>query len=99
MTFAGRRIGPNGIAPKQEAIQALLDYPTPKSKTELRRLSGLAIQLSSWYPSLTQRLTRLRGAIRRPHFAWEDAEEKELNDLKEFIAKETGTNKPFNPKL
>lgn len=38
--FPGHRINADGIQPTQEKIQAVLDAPEPKSKTQLQSILG-----------------------------------------------------------
>ncbi len=97
VVLAGKRIGSRGIAPKEETMEAFRAIPSLTTTSEVRMISGMAVQLSAWYPSLSTKTRKLRTAMLGAVFDWTTEMETELNGLKEFMST-TPILQPFNLK-
>ena len=61
--FIGHQVDKDGLKPLNSRISAVLDYPIPKNITELRRLLGMANQLSKYSTELAAAAAPLRDLL------------------------------------
>ena len=88
VTFLGHHISASGIAPLDDRIKAIRDYPEPASFRQLRQFHGLANFYRRFIPGcarLMQPLTDLlRGKAKKFHFP--EPARKAFAEFKEAIA-------------
>ncbi|GBN97676.1 Transposon Tf2-8 polyprotein [Araneus ventricosus] len=61
--YVGQIISKSGIKPDPDHIKAIVEMPTPKSKTEVRRLLGMINFLSKFIPNVSKVTAPLREII------------------------------------
>ena len=87
--YLGHVVGGGLRTPAETKIQAVIDFPTPKTKTEIRRLMGMSNYYSRYiknYALITEPLTKaLKGKNKRENIIWTDECEKAFNALKEKL--------------
>ena len=76
ITFAGFTITQTGIKPSKSTLQALQEFPTPKSTTDIRSWFGLVRQVA-YAHSVSEELAPLRCLLKheagkKPKFTWSD---------------------------
>lgn len=64
VTFLGYRVSSQGIQPTEEKIQAIQNYPVPKTAKELRRFLGIANFYRRLIPNAAQTQAPLNSALR-----------------------------------
>jgi len=79
--------GPITVLPCREKISALIDYPQPKTHTQLRRFLGLVNQLCSYLPGIQPVMTNLSQITSdKQMFVWLSKHTEEFNRVKEMIS-------------
>ncbi|GFT88928.1 transposon Ty3-G Gag-Pol polyprotein [Nephila pilipes] len=61
--YVGQIISKSGIKPDPDHIKAIVAMPTPKSKTEVRRLLGMVNFLSKFIPNVSKVTAPLRESF------------------------------------
>ena len=89
ITFAGFTITPSGIKPSDSTMQALKDFPTPKSTTDIRSWFGLVRQVAYAHSS-SEDLAPLRGLLKheegkKPKFTWTEQLQQAFEKSKEHV--------------
>ncbi|GBM49177.1 Transposon Ty3-G Gag-Pol polyprotein [Araneus ventricosus] len=84
--YLGHVVG-NGIrSPVEAKIQAIVNFPAPKTKTEIRRLIGMIGYYSRYikdYPKIVEPLTNaLRGKNKREQITWTPECQKAFDTIK-----------------
>ncbi|GFV92325.1 transposon Tf2-6 polyprotein [Trichonephila clavipes] len=78
----------SGIKPDPDHIKAIVEMPTPKSKTEVRRLLGMRNFLSKFIPNVSKVTAPLREIIHENvEFFGGKEQELFLVNIKELLAK------------
>ncbi|GFT10871.1 transposon Tf2-6 polyprotein [Nephila pilipes] len=86
--YIGQIISKSGIKPDPEHIKAIVAMPTPKSKTEVRRLLGIVNFLSKFIPNVSEVTAPLREIIHENvEFNWGKEQELSFVNIKELIVK------------
>ncbi|GBO18323.1 Transposon Ty3-I Gag-Pol polyprotein [Araneus ventricosus] len=84
--YFGHMLGRVCRSPAEAIIQAVLDFPTPRSKTEIRKILGMIAYYSRYienYAMLVEPLTRaLKGKTRKESIEWTEEMEKALEKKK-----------------
>ncbi|GBN54720.1 Retrovirus-related Pol polyprotein from transposon 17.6 [Araneus ventricosus] len=94
--YVGQIISKSGIKPDPDHIQAIVEMPTPKSKTEVRRLLGMINFLSKFIPNLSKVTATLREIIHENvEFNWGKEQEMSFENIKELLTK-TPISKVFS---
>ncbi|GBM50243.1 Retrovirus-related Pol polyprotein from transposon 297 [Araneus ventricosus] len=79
-------VGGGCRSPIEAKIQAVLDFPASRSKTEIRKILGMIAYYSRYienYASLVEPLTSaLRGKMRKESIVWTEEMEKSLEKVK-----------------
>ena len=84
--FAGHIIGYDGTKPDPEKIQAIQDFPAPKSITEVRSFMGLANQLGSFIPDLAQMAQPIQALTKKDTpFLWTADQEAAFKLIKKKL--------------
>ncbi|GFW76648.1 transposon Tf2-8 polyprotein [Trichonephila clavipes] len=86
--YVGEIISKSGIKPDPDQIKAIVEMPTPKSKTEVRRLLGMMNFLSKFIPNVFKVTAPLREIIHENiEFNWGKEQELSFVSIKELLAK------------
>ena len=65
VTFAGYKVPKEGVVPKEKRIQAITDFPVPKTRKDLKSFLGLAETLAHFVPDLSQNTDPMRQLLRK----------------------------------
>ncbi|GBL65032.1 Transposon Ty3-I Gag-Pol polyprotein, partial [Araneus ventricosus] len=86
--YVGQIISKSGIKPDPGHIKAIVEMPTPKSKTEVRRLLGMINFLSKFIPNVSKVTAPLREIIHENvEFNWGKEQEMSFENIKELLTK------------
>ncbi|GFT79133.1 transposon Tf2-9 polyprotein [Trichonephila clavipes] len=86
--YVGQIISKSGIKPDPDHIKAIVEMPTPKSKTEVRRLLGMVNFLSKFIPNVSKVTAPLREIIHENvEFNWGKEQKLSFVNIKELLAK------------
>lgn len=97
--FAGFIVSKDGISADPAKLQAIREFPIPKSVTELRSFLGLANQLGSFLPDLAHSTVKMRELLKKGNaFLWLDVHQAEF-DLARRLLYSAAVVKPFDPSL
>ena len=97
--FAGYVVSKDGIKPDPEKVVCLKEFPEPKDTSDLRSFLGLAQQLGSFMPDLSQSTVYMRELLKKDTvYQWTPKIQKEFEKVKELLTSEMMV-KPFDPKL
>ena len=87
--FAGYIVSGNGIKPDPTKVAAIEHYPIPQDVTELRSFLGMAQQLGSFIPDLSQATVKMRTLLKaNSEFVWSPEIQEEfqtVNANSEFV--------------
>ena len=103
ITFAGFTITSNGIKPSDSTLQALQNFPTPTSITDVRSWFGLVRQVA-YAHSVSEDLAPLRGLLKQQDgkntkFLWNEQLQQAFERSKEHITNSVREGIcTFNPK-
>ena len=89
--YLGFDVGADGIKPSLSKIKAVLEWPTPKSVTNVRSFLGLANfyrKFVRWFSEIAAPMTNLTKKDRQ--FTWTNQEENAFNGLKKGIGNCSG---------
>ena len=86
--FLGHRISAEGIRPLPDKVQAIIDYPEPTSRTQLRRFDGLVNYYRRFIPQCAQLMAPLTNLLRgnSKRLKFNDEAAAAFKRLKEAIA-------------
>ena len=97
--FAGFMVTSAGIKPDPEKTKCLREFPTPTDVTSLRSYIGLANQLGSFIPDLSQAMVKMRSLLKKDTaFVWTPEVDAEFERSKEILTSDMLV-KPFDPAL
>ena len=90
ITFAGFNVTPSGIKPSDSTLQAIREFPTPNSTTDVRSWFGLVRQVSYAY-SVSEDLAPLRCLLqheagKKPNFVWSEQLQLAFDKSKKHVA-------------
>ena len=86
--FAGFEITPDAVRPCPQFLEAILNFPTPTSITDIRSWFGLVNQVSYAFAS-AQRMSPFRALLKPgTHFNWTDELDQLFRESKQVIIKE-----------
>lgn len=89
VTFLGYKVSSHGIQPIKEKVQAIRDYPVPKTVKELRRFLGMTNFYRRFLPGAAQIQASLNALLSGPKMAGSQPvtlTEKQLQDFEECKA-------------
>jgi hypothetical protein len=85
--FLGHKIGLRSVEPRREKVQALLDFPRPANRKQLRSYLGLAGYYRKFIPHFAQITVCLNQLLRKgARFEWTSETETAFLDLKSRLA-------------
>ena len=85
--FIGHQVDKDGLKPLNSRISAILDYPTPKNITELRRFLGMVNQLSRCSTELTAAAEPLRDLLSTKNdWKWTEVHTSAIDKVKEVLS-------------
>ena len=97
--FVGYRISQNGRTPTAEKVKAILDFPLPRSVTDLRSFMGMVNQLGEFSLEIAGKAEPLRQLLKRNTvWRWDDVLTKHFEDVKACLA-EPPVLGHFDPQL
>ncbi|GBO34667.1 Transposon Tf2-6 polyprotein [Araneus ventricosus] len=86
--YVGQIISKSGIKSDPDHIKAIVEMPTPKSKTEVRRLLGMINFLPKFIPNVSKVTAPLRQIIHENvEFNWGKEQEMSFENIKELLTK------------
>lgn len=86
VTYLGHVVSENGISCDPSKIEAVKNWPTPNSKTEVRSILGLLGYYRKFIPDFAERAKPLTKLTRkRAKFSWDNDCDKSLADLKQCL--------------
>lgn len=88
LDFLGHHLSRTGIRPTEEKVQALRDFRQPETCEEVASFIGLVTYVGSFIHRVADRMVELRKATKEP-FVWKDAQQKEFDDMRQVLIKET----------
>ncbi len=65
LTFLGHTVSADGLKPDPTKINAIIDMPIPKTKTDLQRFLGMINYLAKFVPNLSQITAPLRDLLKK----------------------------------
>nr|XP_050031134.1 uncharacterized protein K02A2.6-like [Dermacentor andersoni] len=87
ISFLGHTIGNNAVRPDKQKLDAVTEMPHPTSKTELRRVMGMANYLARFVPRMAEVLQPLSSMMSsRQDFVWGPAQEAAFKKWKIFLS-------------
>ena len=84
--FLGHVISAEGVQVHQEKIQAILDWPTPRSLTELRGFFGLCSYYRRFVKGFSQLGAPLTDLTKKGAFCWTAEAQRAFDKLKEVMS-------------
>jgi len=86
-SFVGFRVNRHGIHTEEKKIQAVRDWPTPKTPTELRGFLGLAGYYRKFIPKFAHWAHLLHDLASKPksEYVWTSRNADQFKDLKEAL--------------
>lgn len=86
ISFLGHRLSPEGVAPADEKVQAILHFRAPQTKEELRSFLGLVTYVSRFIPNLATVNYPLRKLLKlETPFDWKQEHQESFDQLKRII--------------
>jgi len=91
ITFLGHHVSKNGIAPLEDRVKAIKEFPTPSNKKKLREFLGLLNFYNRFVPSAAQIMKPLTDATKGPdkQFNWTSNCQAAFEKAKVALAKAT----------
>lgn len=102
--YLGHMVGQGELSPLEAKIKAILDFPQPQSKTEIRRLIGMISYYRKYLPNISETLMPLtsltKGKERKGKIIWNENCENAFNEIKKMLTtkpvlKAPNFDKPF----
>ena len=86
--YFGRIFTPQGVEPCPKKVKSIAMLAAPKDKLELQSLLGTVNFMPTFIPYLTKKTHLMRSLLKRDvHFLWASDMQKELDTIKNEIAK------------
>ncbi|XP_049275480.1 uncharacterized protein K02A2.6-like [Rhipicephalus sanguineus] len=87
LTFLGHWLDEDGIRPDEKKVEAILKMESPKNRTELQRVLGMATYLARFVPNLSDILQPLTLLLsKKQEFAWGAPQEQAFNRWKSVLS-------------
>ena len=97
--FAGYLVTQGGVRPDPEKVESIRNFPQPTDVTSLRAYLGLANQLGSFIPDLSQSMVKMRTLLKKNTvFQWTPEIDQEFKRSKDILTS-PAVVKPFDPGL
>ena len=82
----GPQITPDGRRPTSKGIEAIINLPSPKNTTELKKFLGMVGFPREYIRNMSARTLHLPSLLKKGiRFQWDEIHEAEFNDLKQAI--------------
>ena len=86
LTFLGHTVSADGVKPDPTKINAILDMPGPKSKTDLQCFLGMINYVAQFVPNLSQTTAPLRALLKKDsHFNLQKPQLDGITELKRLV--------------
>ena len=86
LTFLGHTVSADGVKPDPTKINAILDMPVPKSKTDLQCFLGMINYVAQFVPNLSQTTAPLRALLKKDsHFNLQKPQLDGITELKRVV--------------
>ena len=86
INILGHVIGNGEIKPNSERLETLMNYPTPSSPAELRRLLGFFAYNAKWVPQYSDQVKLLLDAFEQKSFPLNECGLQGISHIKKTIA-------------
>jgi hypothetical protein len=86
ITFLGHIVSASGIKADPKKVNAVREFPVPKTVTELQRFQGMVNQLARFVPGLAQTNAPLRMLLRKnQEFVWGPSQQSAFTKIKDIL--------------
>lgn len=90
--FLGYEINKDGIKPSKSKIEAVQNFKTPKTQTEVRSFLGIVTFLSPFIKDLATKTKPLRELTKKSStFSWQKDQEDAFQEIKHYVIKDVMT--------
>jgi hypothetical protein len=84
--YLGHIIGAKGVQVHQEKIQAIMEWPTPKTLTELRGFLGMCTYYRKFVKGFSQLCAPLTDLTKKGAFKWDEEAQITMDKMKEVMS-------------
>lgn len=96
--FLGHILSEKGIQPDPERVRAMIDFPVPRTVTEVRQFIGMANKVGRFIPNLSDKMRHLRELLRKDmEWRWDAQQQQAFDQVKKDI-QEAATLTVYDPK-
>jgi hypothetical protein len=88
LQYLGHIVTADGVAPDPKKIQAIVEFPTPKTPTSVKSFLGLVGYYRKFVPDFSKRAKPLNDLLKKNQtWRWETEHEESFRNLKEQLTK------------
>jgi hypothetical protein len=84
--YLGHVIGAKGVQVHQEKIQAIMEWPTPKTLTKLRGFLGMCTYYRKFVKGFSQLCAPLTNLTKKGAFKWDEEAQIMMDKMKEVMS-------------
>jgi hypothetical protein len=84
--YLGHIIGAKGVQVHQEKIQSIMEWPTPKTLTELRGFMGMCMYYRKFVKGFSQLCAPLTDLTKKGAFKWDEESQITMDKMKEVMS-------------